>query len=121
MSDLQWFTVDGYRVREKLAFDHTELLKAAVTRLRNKVEYTSLPAFLMSAEFTLSELQRVYEIALGRPLEKKAFRTRVSATDLLEAVPRLREGMNRPAQLYKLKHRKRPIFFARALSPGERS
>jgi ADP-ribose pyrophosphatase YjhB (NUDIX family) len=119
-AEVQWFLVDGYRVREKLAFDHAELLKAAVTRLRSKVEYTSLPAFLMPAEFTLSELQRVYEVALGRPLEKKAFRTRVLATDLLEEVPRRREGANRPAQLYKLRSRRRPIFFARALSgPAE--
>jgi ADP-ribose pyrophosphatase YjhB (NUDIX family) len=114
--EAQWFPVDGSRVREKLAFDHGELLRAAVVRLRNKVEYTSLPAFLMPAEFTLTELQRVYEIALGRPLEKKAFRTRVLATDLLEDAPGRREGTNRPAQLYRLRNRRRPVFFARALS-----
>lgn len=120
-SDVRWFTVDGYRVREKLAFDHTDILKAAVLRLRNKVEYTSLPAFLMPSEFTLSELQHVYEIALGRTLEKKAFRTRILATDLLEEVPRRREGANRPAQLFKLTSRKRPVYFARALIPSERT
>ena len=117
-SDAKWFAVDGTRVREKLAFDHGELLKAAVMRLRNKVEYTSLPAFLMPAEFTLTELQRVYEVALGRTLEKKAFRTRVLATDLLEQAAGRREGTNRPAQLYRLRNRKRPVYFARALSAG---
>lgn len=116
VSDVKWFSVDGNRVREKLAFDHLEILKTAINRLRNKVEYTSLPAFLMPSEFTLSELQRVYEIALDRSLEKKAFRTRILATDLLEEVPRRREGANRPAQLFKLRSRKHPIFFARALS-----
>lgn len=118
--DAKWARIDGHRVRDKLAFDHAELLREAVERLRGKVEYTSLPAFLMPSEFTLSELQRIYEITLDRILEKKAFRTRVLATDLLEEVPRRREGANRPAQLYKLKSRKKPIFFARALS-GERS
>jgi 8-oxo-dGTP diphosphatase len=116
----KWTVVESNKVREKLAFDHAELLKAAVNRLRSKVEYTSLPAFLMPNEFTLSELQRVYEITLDRSLEKKAFRTRVLATDLLEEVPRRREGANRPAQLFKLKTRKRAIYFARALS-GERT
>ncbi|HVF17931.1 MAG TPA: NUDIX domain-containing protein [Steroidobacteraceae bacterium] len=116
----KWTVVEGNKVREKLAFDHAELLKAAVNRLRSKVEYTSLPAFLMPNEFTLTELQRVYEITLDRSLEKKAFRTRVLATDLLEEVPRRREGANRPAQLFKLKSRKRAIYFARALS-GERA
>ena len=114
-ADVKWAAVEGNRVRDKLAFDHAELLRAAVNRLRSKVEYTSLPAFLMPNEFTLTELQRVYEITLDRALEKKAFRTRVLAADLLEEVPRRREGANRPAQLFKLKNRKRTVFFARAL------
>lgn len=116
--DAKWATVDGTRVRDKLAFDHADLLRAALSRLRSKVEYTSLPGFLMPAEFTLTELQRVYELALGRALEKKAFRTRVLATDLLEPVPRKREGMSRPAQLYRLKNKRKPFFFTRALLPA---
>ena len=120
-TDARWVTVDGYRVREKLAFDHAELLKAAVTRLRNKVEYTSLPAFLMPAEFTLAELQRVYEIVLARKLEKKAFRTRMLAAELLETTPRFKEGANRPAQLYRLKHKRRTVFFARTFGPRDGS
>ncbi len=119
-SEVRWQIVSGLRVREKLAFDHAQLLEAAVQRLRNKVAYTSLPAFLMPQEFTLTELQRVYEIALDRTLEKKAFRTRILASDLLEEVPRQRAGANRPAQLYRLANRKRPVFFARALTGSDR-
>jgi ADP-ribose pyrophosphatase YjhB (NUDIX family) len=114
-TDTSWMPIDGYRVREKLGFDHAEILKSAITRLRSKVEYTSLPAFLMPQEFTLSELQRIYETLLDRPIEKKSFRTRVLATDLLEEVDGLREGPNRPAQLYRLASRKEPVFFSRAL------
>jgi ADP-ribose pyrophosphatase YjhB (NUDIX family) len=112
----QWMRIEGARVKERLAFDHAEILKAAVSRLRSKVEYTSLPAFLMPAEFTLSELQRIHEILLGRSLEKKAFRTRILSSDLLEEVPRKREGANRPAQLYRLKNKKEPVYFARAIA-----
>jgi ADP-ribose pyrophosphatase YjhB (NUDIX family) len=119
--DTKWFPVKGERVGVSLAFDHTELLKAAITRLRDKVEYTSLPAFLMPGEFTLTDLQHVYEIVLGRDLEKKAFRTRILATDLVEEVSgRTREGQGRPAQLYRLRSRRRPIYFSRAFS-GPRS
>jgi 8-oxo-dGTP diphosphatase len=118
-SDTRWFPIDGHRVKEKLAFDHGEILKAAVIRLRSKVEYTSLPAFLMAAEFTLTELQKIYEMLLGRTIEKKSFRTRVLATNLLEQVARRREGANRPAQLYRLKNRRLPVFFARALIPKD--
>lgn len=115
--DARWWPVEGTRVKPHLAFDHMELLKAAVLRLRNKVQYTSLPAFLMPNEFTLTELQRVYEILLARRLEKKAFRTRILATELVEEVPRMKEGRTRPAQLYRLKHRRKPVFFARTFSP----
>jgi 8-oxo-dGTP diphosphatase len=111
----RWYVIDGHRVKEKLAFDHAEILKAAIARLRSKVEYTSLPAFLMAHEFTLTELQRIYETLLGRPIEKKSFRTRILATDLLEEVARRKEGANRPAQMYRLRSRRHPLFFARAL------
>jgi len=117
--DAAWFEIDTERVREKLAFDHSELLRAAVSRLRNKVEYTSLPAFLLGSEFTLTDLQRVYEIVLGRPLEKKAFRTRMQSVDLLEPMTRYKEGANRPAQLYRLKHKKHLLYFSRPFSPRE--
>jgi len=116
--DVRWWPVAGRGRKEKLAFDHSEILDAAVTRLRNKVEYTSLPAFLMPPEFTLTELQKTYETVLGRPLEKKAFRTRMLATELLDKVPRMKEGRSRPAQLYRLKHRRKPVFFARTFGPG---
>jgi 8-oxo-dGTP diphosphatase len=88
-------------------------------RLRSKVEYTSLPAYLMPLEFTLPDLQRVYEIVLDRPLEKSAFRTRMLAADMIEPVARMRKGPNRPAQLYRLKKTKSPIYFARTFNPPD--
>lgn len=115
--DSGWFPVDGKGVKHKLAFDHTRLLEAAIQRLRSKVEYTSLPAYLLPEEFTLSELQRMYEVVLERPLEKSAFRTRVFSAGLVEPVDKVRAGNNRPAQLYKLAHARKPVFFPRTFSP----
>lgn len=117
--DVDWLPIQSGRAKPKLAFDHGEILEAAIARLRNKVEYTSLPAFLMPAEFTLPDLQRVYEIVLDRPLEKSAFRTRMLATDLIEAVAKMRRGPNRPAQLYRLKKAKSPVFFTRPFNPPD--
>ena len=116
-ADAQWFSLISGKVKPKLAFDHGEILDAAVQRLRNKVEYTSLPAYLMPQEFTLPDLQRVYEIVLDRPLEKSAFRTRMLSADLIEPVAKMRRGPNRPAQLYRLKKAKAPVFFARTFNP----
>lgn len=119
VEDAQWFALDADRVKPRLAFDHADILEAAIQRLRSKVEYTSLPAYLMPPEFTLPDLQRVYEIVLGRPLEKSAFRTRMLAADLIEPLAKMRKGPNRPAQLYRLKKSKSPVFFARTFNaPG---
>lgn len=118
-ADACWFAIQSGKVKPKLAFDHADILEAAIERLRNKVEYTSLPAYLMPTEFTLPDLQRVYEIVLDRPLEKSAFRTRMLAADLIETVAKMRRGPNRPAQLYRLKKSKSPVYFARTFNPPE--
>jgi hypothetical protein len=68
-------------------------------------------------EFTLSELQGMYEVVLERPLEKSAFRTRVLAADLVEPIAKTRTGANRPAQLYRLTHPQQIVYFPRTLSP----
>lgn len=115
--DVRWAPVDDNGVATPLAFDHAAILAAALERLRGKVEYTSLPAFLLPPEFTLSDLQRAYETILGRPLEKSAFRTRILATDLVIPVPRFREGPNRPARLYRLRSATRPVYFQRTFKP----
>lgn len=116
-SDARWFSIGGGRMKEKLAFDHGEILATAIQRLRNKVEYTSLPAYLMPPQFTLPDLQRVYEIVLDRPLEKSAFRTRILSADLIEPIAKMRRGPNRPAQLYRLKKGKEPVYFVRTFNP----
>lgn len=115
--DAAWVPVDGDGVSRPLAFDHADLLAMAVRRLRAKVEYTSLPAFLLPDEFTLSDLQRVYEIVLGRALEKSAFRTRILSAGLVETVPKRREGVSRPAQLYRLSHPNALVYFPRTFNP----
>lgn len=117
--DSRWFGVRGEGVKESLAFDHAEIVRAALVRLRSKVEYTSLPAFLLPAEFTLTQLQKIYEAVLGRTLEKKAFRTRVLAAGILEALPRKLSGPNRPAQLYRLKRRRQAHIFSRPFGSAD--
>lgn len=118
-SDSRWSSLRGEGVRDALAFDHADILRAALARLRSKVEYTSLPAFLLPGEFTLTQLQKIYEVILGRALEKKAFRTRLLAADILEALPRKLSGPNRPAQLYRLKRRLQAHIFSRPFGSAD--
>jgi 8-oxo-dGTP diphosphatase len=116
-ADVAWFPVDRMPAKTKLAFDHAEILKAAVERLRSKVEYTSLPAYLLPEPFTLPQLQRAYEIVLGRPVDKSGFRTRMMAADFLHEVGHVESDSNRPPMGYRLKNRAAPVFFPRTFSP----
>jgi 8-oxo-dGTP diphosphatase len=103
----QWFPVDEL---PPLAFDHAEILQYALTRLRAKLGYTSVAYALLSEEFTLTELQSVYELILGRVLDKRNFRKKMLAADVLAATPRQkRDGAHRPAQLYRFTRRE-PVF-----------
>ena len=112
-ADVGWRRVDDVLQRPRLAFDHATILQAAVERLRSKVEYTSLPAFLLPEPFTLPQLQRIYEIVLGRPLDKSGFRTRMLAADFLVEVGQIDTGSNRPPMGYRLKDRDTPVLFPR--------
>lgn len=116
-ANVAWLQVTELGVKAKLAFDHLKILQSAITRLRNKVEYTSLPAYLLPNEFTLTDLQQMYEIVLERPIEKSAFRTRVLSAGLVEPVGKMREGPNRPAQLYRLSDPGELVFFPRTFKP----
>ncbi|MEE0058378.1 MAG: NUDIX domain-containing protein [[Bacteroides] pectinophilus] len=62
---------------EKLAFDHAQIILEGLMRLRNKAEYSDVVFNLMAKEFTLPDLQRVYEIILGKKLYKANFRDKI--------------------------------------------
>jgi 8-oxo-dGTP diphosphatase len=114
----QWVRVDD-ALQRKLAFDHDEILRAAVERLRSKVEYTSLPAFLVPEPITLPQLQQTYEIVLGRPLDKSAFRRRMLDAGFLEEAGTVTGPGGRPAQGYRLVDRSAPVLFPRTFKSGE--
>jgi len=113
----KWHPVDELSPRKRLAFDHGDILQAALERLRNKVEYTSLPAFLLPEPFTLPQLQKMYEVVLGRPIDKSGFRTRALAADFLKEDGSLDVGSPRPAMGYRLKDRSAVMYFPRTFSP----
>jgi 8-oxo-dGTP diphosphatase len=97
-SETGWFSM--YDLPE-LAFDHDQILDYALTRLRNKLEYTMVGFQLLPDEFTLSELQHAYEIVLGEKLDKRNFRRKIlSANIIAETGQKKRNGEGRPAMLY---------------------
>lgn len=94
-----------------LAFDHAQIVGLALSRLRAKLAYSSVAYALLPREFTLTELQTVYEIILARALDKRNFRKKMLAVpDLLQAADgQKRDGAHRPAQLYQFSAHQ-PVF-----------
>ena len=84
-----------------LAFDHATILASAVERLQSKLSYSNVAYGLLPDEFTLSELQAVYEVVLGREIDKRNFRKKVLGLGMVVEAPGMRRGPHRPAQLYR--------------------
>lgn len=117
-STAQWLDVDT-ACASLLAFDHATLLNAALARLRSKVEYTSLPAFLLPEPFTLPQLQQVYEVVLGRALDKSAFRKRMLDSGFLTEVGTVDGTAPRKAMGYRIRDRSQATVFPRTFRSGE--
>ncbi len=102
---VQWFS---FGELPKLAFDHDEIVKYALKRLRYKLEYTAVGLELLPDTFTLTDLQRLYEIILSQKLDKRNFRKKVLSMEILEKTKVFKKGAHRPAMLYKFK-KARPL------------
>ncbi len=95
----QWHDVDAL---PELAFDHAEILRVALQRLRGKVRYRPIGFALLPGSFTLRQLQHLYETLLGAPLDKRNFRKKVLAFGFLEDTGEREQNVaRRPAQLYR--------------------
>jgi 8-oxo-dGTP diphosphatase len=94
----RWFDMDRLPA---LAFDHGTLLKSALDHLRRRLGETRIAFELLPSEFTLSELQSLCEVVLGRTLDRRNFRRKVQDAGFVAAVSGRREGRHRPAQLFK--------------------
>lgn len=122
-AEAKWFPVRGISVRQPLAFDHKQILADAVTRLRSKVEYTAIAAYLLPEQFTLPQLQLVFELLLGEKIEKAAFRRRVASAGIVEEIrgAKVEDRPVRPAQLYRfVKSKDKDLFFPRSLAYSAR-
>ena len=93
-----WVSVDD--IKENLAFDHDQILELALTRLRSKIRYVPIGFDLLPEEFSIVQLHQLYEIILGRPIEKPNFYKRIKSYNLLKPVGAVTKKRGRPATLY---------------------
>jgi 8-oxo-dGTP diphosphatase len=97
-AEAQWFPASSL---PPLAFDHKSILDYALERLRNKLEYTTVGFQLLPDKFTLGELQAVYEAILGRQLDKRNFRRKLSLLGILKPLREWQRTGRKPAQLFR--------------------
>lgn len=101
--DVGLYTVDEIQKGSmKLAFDHDKIISYGLERIRNKIEYQPIAFELVGEQFTLPELQKIYEIILGKPLYKANFRKRIM--EFVEETGEMTGGENhRPSKLHRRK------------------
>ena len=104
-TDARWFPFEAL---PRLAFDHNRVIALAHQRLVAKLSYSTIAFQFMPERFTLSELQRVYEILRSEPLDKRNFRKSILAHgQVVETGEKRRNGNHRPAKVYRVQHPER--------------
>lgn len=100
-SNADWFSIENI---PPLAYDHEEILKDALEKLKENIVESDLLETLFPKEFTLPEVQKVYESILGVTYDRRNFRKKMLSLDLIEDTNQTAkfEG-KKPAKLYRFK------------------
>lgn len=96
---LEWCSINSLPL---LAFDHRNILDAALATLKRKVRREPLGFNLLPDKFSLTELQQVYEAILQTALNKRNFRTKINQMKLLvDTGDKQKNVAHKPAKLYR--------------------
>ena len=97
-SNAAWFELDDL---PPLAFDHDNILKMALERLKGKLRYQPIGFELLPKKFTLSQLQHLYELVLNKEIDKRNFRKKILKMGFLEELDEIQKDVaHRAARLY---------------------
>ena len=84
-----------------LAFDHKEIIQYSLKRTRERLEMCPVAYQLLNEKFTLTEMQKAYELIMGKKLDKRNFRKKVIQTEGLRELEEFSKSTSkRPARLY---------------------
>ncbi|MBC7931706.1 MAG: NUDIX hydrolase [Rubrivivax sp.] len=112
----RWFPITSI---PRLAFDHVEILKTALERVRGKLTYAPIGFELLPRKFTIKQLQKLYEIVLGTKLDNRNFRKKIFGMDVLQELGEMQKGVpHRAARFYRFEERKYRQLIKRGLSFG---
>jgi 8-oxo-dGTP diphosphatase len=114
---VSWFPL---RDLPALAFDHEKIISTALERLQGKLHYTTAAFSLLPREFTLSQVQQVYEAVWQKTLDRRNFRKWILTLHVLDETGNVRaDGPHRPAKLYQFDRTKVHASRLELLGPQE--
>ena len=100
--DLGWHKVSDL---PPLAFDHKEIIEYSMKRTRERLELCPVAYQLLNEKFTLTEMQKAYELIMGKKLDKRNFRKKaLTSNGLIELDEYTKSSSKRPARLYTFEH-----------------
>lgn len=94
----EWFDIEEVK-KFSLAFDHNLIIEEAIKRMRGKINYTDIVFNMITKEFTISQLQEVYEIILGEKLFAPAFRRSI-ADKIMDTGKMTSNAGHRPSRIF---------------------
>jgi 8-oxo-dGTP diphosphatase len=106
--EAKWFSVEEEVDWDNLAFDHREILRVGVERLRGKIDYSDIAFSLVPQTFTVAEMRQVHEAIKGKSYDSSNFRRRfrrMQSDGIIEEAPGKRQTTTRPAKVYRFKGR----------------
>jgi 8-oxo-dGTP diphosphatase len=98
-----WFAVEAL---PELAFDHDEIVQTAITRVREKIQLSSIAFAFLPPKFTISDAREVYESVHGESIDKRNFQKWLLSRNWIRPLGEKRGGAHRPAELYELNRKK---------------
>ena len=100
-SNADWFTLDNV---PDLAYDHNIIFESSLNKLKELIDSTNILKVLFSNEFTIPELQSVYEAIYGCELDRRNFRKKLILNGLIEDTNKYKNYKGKkPAKLYKFR------------------
>jgi len=96
---VQWFPVANV---PDMAFDHRDIVECCVRKMRESVREHPIGFELLPKQFTLTQLQTLYEVVLGIKLDKRNFRRKLRSLHMLVPTGNTQTDVShRPANLYR--------------------
>lgn len=104
-SNAGWFAINQI---PPLAYDHEEIIQDALEKLKESIVESDILEILFPKEFTLPEIQKVYESILGITYDRRNFRKRMLSLELIEDTGETAKfGGKKPAKLYRFRKEKK--------------